>query len=344
MARALAVSGGSSKGSFAVGVAQGLRDRFGVTFDLVAGTSTGAILAPFVLTNQLDRAEELYTSFSTDDCFVRQDAVTALQTGFLLDTTPLRALLTQFYDAAMFAAVQTAVASGKRLYLAAVNFETKALTYFHVGPPPVIAPGRATRPVTTPAELVDAVLASASQPAIMRLPVIGGQRYCDGGVRETAPVRVVVDNGATEVFAVVLSPDPETAPVAPAPSGLLGAAGRALDLVLTEVVRDDVAEAQEAAATARYVADVRARLAQRLAPNAAAVAAQVFAELAAEYPLAGVRTAAVRVIRPAADLIADSLAFTRADMRRMVRLGLERVPQLFPNGLPPVGGARAPVA
>ena len=41
MTRALAVSGGSSKGAFAVGVAQGLRERFGWTFDLVAGTSTG---------------------------------------------------------------------------------------------------------------------------------------------------------------------------------------------------------------------------------------------------------------------------------------------------------------
>src|SRR6476469_5325369 len=159
----LAVSGGSSKGAFAVGVAQRLRERFGVQIDLVAGTSTGAVLAPFVVAGQLDRAEELYTSFSTDDCFIRQDAVTALQRGFLLDTSPLRTLLTRFYDAPLFAAVQRAVAAGRTMYLAAVNVDTRELTYFHVGPPPRVASGRRTMPVRTPGELVDAVMASASQ-------------------------------------------------------------------------------------------------------------------------------------------------------------------------------------
>jgi predicted acylesterase/phospholipase RssA len=293
MARALAVSGGSSKGAFAVGVAQRLRDRFGMTFDLVAGTSTGAVLAPFVVTNQLDRAEELYTAFSTDDCFVRQDAVTALQTGFLLDTAPLAALLDRFYDAALFDAVRRAVDAGARLYLAAVCLETGALTYFHVGPPPRVADGRATRELGTRADLVEAVLASASQPVIMRLPTIDGRRYCDGGVRETAPIRVVIDNGATDVVAVVLSPAPDGEAV-PVGSGLVATAGRTLDLLLTEIVRDDIVEAQ-AAGSAR-----------------------------------------VTLVRPRAELIEDALEFTRADMRRMVRLGLERVDELFPDGTAPI--------
>jgi predicted acylesterase/phospholipase RssA len=291
MTRALAVSGGGSKGAFAVGVAQGLRDRFGMTFDLVAGTSTGAILAPMVVTNRLDRAEELYTSFSTEDCFVRQDAVTALQTGFLLDTAPLRAILDRFYDDELFDAVRQAVGGERRLYVTAVCLETGALTYFHVGPPPRVPAGRVTREIQTRPELVDAVLASASQPVIMRLPTIDGQRYCDGGVRETAPIQVVVDNGATDVVAIVLSPEPDGSPV-PVGAGLLPTASRTLDLLLTEIVRDDIVEAQ-AAGSAR-----------------------------------------ITLVRPREDLIADSLEFTRADMRRMVRLGLERVDELFPDAAP----------
>jgi NTE family protein len=329
----LAVSGGSSKGAFAVGVAQRLRERFGVTIDLVAGTSTGAVLAPFVIGGQLDRAEELYTSFSTDDCFIRQDAVTALQRGFLLDTAPLRELLTRFYDAALFAAIERAAAAGRTMYLAAVNVDTRQLTYFHVGPPPRVAAGRVTIPVRSAAELVEAVLASASQPALMPLPTIGGRRYCDGGVRETAPIRVLVDNGATDVFAVVLTPEPTGAPE-PVSSSLIGTAGRTLDLLLAEVVRDDIEEAMTAAAAVRHAALVRSRLRSALdGPTFARVDA-VLTELSAQNPFAGITTARVHLIRPAAELIADALEFTRADMRRMVRLGLERVDALFPNGLP----------
>ena len=141
------------------------------------------------------------------------------------------------------------------------------------------------------AALVDAVLASASQPAIMRPPTIGGVRYCDGGVRETAPIRVVVDNGATDVVAVVLSPEPDGSPV-PLGAGRLATASRANDLLLTEIVRDDIVEAQSAGA------------------------------------------ARIALERPHDDVIADALEFTRADMRRMVRLGLERVDELFPDAPP----------
>lgn len=329
----LAVSGGSSKGAFAVGVAQRLREALGVEIDLVAGTSTGAVLAPFVIAGQLDRAEELYTSFSTTDCFVKQDAVTALQRGFLLDTAPLRALLSAFYDDALFAAIERAGAAGRTMYLAAVNVDTKQLTYFHVGSPPRVAPGRITIPIRTRAELVAAVLASASQPVLMPLPVIGGHRYCDGGVRETAPIRVVVDNGATEVFAVVLTPEP-TGAAEPVSPSLVATAGRTLDLLLAEVVRDDIEEAMTAAAAVRHRQLVRARLQSALPAAAFAQADAVLAALAAEDPFDSIATARVHLIRPAAELIDDALDFTRADMRRMVRLGLERVDALFPNGLP----------
>jgi len=297
MTRALAVSGGGSKGAFAVGVLQRLRERDPLlTFDIVSGTSTGALLAPFALTDRLDRAAELYTSFSTDDCFVRQDAVTAFQRGFLMDTAPLRELLEQFVDDELFDAVRHAVDGGKRMYVTAIHLETGALTYFHVGPPPRVPAeaGRATREVRTRAALVDAVLASASQPVIMPLVAIDGQHYCDGGVRETAPIRVVLDSGATDVLAVVLSPEPTGDPLPDFRATLVGTLSRTLDLLLTEVVRDDIAEA-------------------------------------ASIP--GVRVA---LVRPRANLIDDALEFTRADMRRMLRLGLERADELFPDGLTPV--------
>jgi predicted acylesterase/phospholipase RssA len=47
MTRPLVISGGGAKGACAAGVLDTLMIREGLTFDLVSGTSTGAILAPF---------------------------------------------------------------------------------------------------------------------------------------------------------------------------------------------------------------------------------------------------------------------------------------------------------
>jgi predicted acylesterase/phospholipase RssA len=47
MKRALVISGGGSKGAFAVGILQRLRILFPTLhFDMIIGTSTGALIAP----------------------------------------------------------------------------------------------------------------------------------------------------------------------------------------------------------------------------------------------------------------------------------------------------------
>lgn len=45
---ALVISGGGSKGSFAVGVAEHLVGTLGLDFDIYAGTSTGALITPML--------------------------------------------------------------------------------------------------------------------------------------------------------------------------------------------------------------------------------------------------------------------------------------------------------
>ena len=53
MSRALVVSGGGSKGAYAVGVAKVLMNEGDLTFDVVSGTSTGGLICPFVAAKRI---------------------------------------------------------------------------------------------------------------------------------------------------------------------------------------------------------------------------------------------------------------------------------------------------
>ena len=138
-------------------------------------------------------------------------------------------------------------------------------------------------------------MASAMQPVLMSPVVIEGASYVDGGVRKTVAIKVAMDNGATDVYAVVLTAENEAADAGPF-TDLAAILKRTIDLFGQEIVLGEIRRAQ-------------------LSP------------------------ASLHVIRPANKLLADSLKFSTADMRRMVRQGRERVdelwPALAPNAPPP---------
>lgn len=68
MAKAIILSGGGSKGAWGVGVAQALLAS-GKTYDIAIGTSTGALMAPFILTGEIDALIDGYTSVDQESIF-----------------------------------------------------------------------------------------------------------------------------------------------------------------------------------------------------------------------------------------------------------------------------------
>lgn len=331
---ALVVSGGSSKGAFAVGAAQSLRDDYGVgPFDMVAGTSTGAIIAPLAALGRLDELERLYTSFETTAVFiVLNDALEIFRRGYLLDSAPLRATLNAEYSPALFNDLVAAGRAGKQMIVTACELQSGRVTYFHIGPPPAVTPDRVLVEITSRELLVQAVMASAMQPVLMPLEVIDGRQYCDGGVRETAPIDVVVGAGATDVYAVVLTAESEAAIVGPV-NGLVAGLERTIDLFTQEVVRDDMASPTLARDVVVHAAALRAALVARF-PGQVGTIDGAFASVAATDPYRAAHIVQLHIIRPKAKLLDDSLHFTRDDMRRMVGLGRERVQELFGAAIP----------
>jgi NTE family protein len=67
--RALVVSGGGSKGSFAGGVAQYLMEEENKTYDLFLGTSTGSLLIPHLAVNNIPKVYDIFTNVNQKTIF-----------------------------------------------------------------------------------------------------------------------------------------------------------------------------------------------------------------------------------------------------------------------------------
>ena len=67
--RAMVISGGGSKGSFAGGVAQYLMKEKGYDYDLFLGTSTGSLLISHLALQKIEKIKEVYTSVNQKSIF-----------------------------------------------------------------------------------------------------------------------------------------------------------------------------------------------------------------------------------------------------------------------------------
>ncbi|MGM0392721.1 MAG: patatin-like phospholipase family protein, partial [Bacteroidota bacterium] len=67
--RALVISGGGSKGAFAGGVAQYLREVEGKDYDLYLGTSTGSLLISHLALDKTQKIKEVFTSVTQKSIF-----------------------------------------------------------------------------------------------------------------------------------------------------------------------------------------------------------------------------------------------------------------------------------
>jgi NTE family protein len=128
-----------------------------------------------------------------------------------------------------------AIAQRIAALLADISREREALAEcIRQNPPPAEGP-----PVEI--DYADGVMASASIPGIFRaVPLVDGETYVDGGVRDVLPLQAAVDLGANVVYAVVASKaDPEQAPSYRSGSMLEIAARALVDISISEVQRDD---------------------------------------------------------------------------------------------------------
>jgi len=207
---ALVVSGGGSKGAFAVGVIKYIQANLpAIKFDTFCGTSTGSLIVPLVAMGEMDLLEKLYTTKKTEDIILTGNVINRfINNNSLFNVSPLAQQITDIYTDARF---NKLVKSKKEVFITAVCLQTGRITYFTTTGMPAVNTDYDVVKMKDGQTLREAVLASSCQPVF--LPPIEVQavpekprQFVDGGLREYAPIQLAIDNGATDIYAILLTP------------------------------------------------------------------------------------------------------------------------------------------
>ena len=187
--RILVVGGGGSRGAWGVGFIQQLVEKNQVTYPFAIGTSTGSLMAPFIVLQRYDLLKAAYTSVSQKDIFDVNPFTTDGNLRALLiiwrmiigkktfgESNALRSLIKKWFTATDYDQIKK---MGSEFMVTCVNYKNGEVCYECSGN------------VSSYERMVDWIWASANEPLFMSFVGKGfleGGSYVDGGVRQNVPV------------------------------------------------------------------------------------------------------------------------------------------------------------
>ena len=241
--KALIISGGGARGAFAVGAIKALQENHMLDFDLVAGSSTGALIVPLVVMKEVDTLIQIYSSTSTKQVVRKRCLPWALLFGdSIFDTAPLAKLIETFLpDEKALSVLQ----SKTKIYLATIELQSGKAVYFSNDKSLRSDLDTAFQKITSPQMLRDAMLASSNQPIFMPPVTINGRQYMDGGLRDISPVKVAVLAKIPEIIIIDMIPE-ENEYDNRLFKRIPEIVGRGLEIMSKEIVDGDIAQAQKA--------------------------------------------------------------------------------------------------
>jgi predicted patatin/cPLA2 family phospholipase len=132
----LAISGGGANGAFGAGLlvgwtAAGTRPEF----SMVTGISTGALSAPFAFLgpDYDDELKAVYTTTSTAMIARKRNLLAAAFSDSMVDTAPLRKLITSYITTDVIEAIAREHLRGRRLNIGTVNLDAGRSVIWSIG-------------------------------------------------------------------------------------------------------------------------------------------------------------------------------------------------------------------
>ncbi|WP_299365954.1 patatin-like phospholipase family protein [Winogradskyella sp.] len=206
--RALVISGGGSKGSFAGGVAQYLMEREKRKYDMFLGTSTGSLLVPHLAANDIPKLYDIFTNVQQKDIFsispfvqrkkgdrefVSIDFVNSLWQFIKMKRTfgESKALKRNIRKNFTFEEYQKIKATKHDVVVTVSNLSMNRVEYKSIND-------------CSYEEFCNWIWISCNYIPFMSLAKVDGYEYADGGLGCVIPIREAILRGATEVDAIVL--------------------------------------------------------------------------------------------------------------------------------------------
>ncbi len=207
MKKALVFCGGGAKGSYEAGVWQYLNER-GLKFDIVTGTSIGALNAAMYAQDTFDKDLEVWNTITLDkimkDAFKYDEKVSLKYTlkqkqnlmGFLGSYfTKLGGDISPFYELVdKYIIPEKIINSNVLCGIITTKF-------------PQFSGKEVLLNELSPKLLKKYLIASASAFPIFQVCKIGKESYIDGGYADNLPINYAIELGASEIVAIDLSPN-----------------------------------------------------------------------------------------------------------------------------------------
>lgn len=298
---AIVLSGGGAKGAFQVGALDALVHKYGVKPKIVVGTSTGAIQALAVAQGDVDRLVEIWCAIRGNNDIYRDRiglAGAILGAKSLYNTAPLRKLLRDLYDPAKITASETELRLGV-VCLQSGEFRTidqsvPGLDYW--------------------------VYASCAMPVFFDpLETSDRQQWVDGGVRDVTPLGSALELNPSGVLVIRAAPPPGS-PTTKTSGGMIPLGLRAIDILQSEVSRNDLQNAQLINDMLKARGEVFTAL--RTAGHTTVEAMKLLT--AFDRQLSRYRFAPICVLEPEEDLY-DTLEFNPALLAKAMQAGRDAV-------------------
>jgi NTE family protein len=271
MSNGLVLTGGGARGAYQAGVLRAVGDLHGhgpLPFKVVTGTSSGSINGAYLAGKAEDFQAAtaglwaLWEAISLDKVY-RTDAATMVKVGAgwlanlslggwmgsghpqsLLDTTPLRTLLTKALD---LERAQCNIASGmlNALAVSTTRLDTGLGVTFYDANPEVLPWVRRTRTSEQAHITLDHVVASAAIPIFFPATSIAGVWYGDGGVRMHSPLSPAIHLGARRILAIGVQRAAGRPALVPAPyPSTADMVGLLLDALFMDALDADIERAE----------------------------------------------------------------------------------------------------
>ena len=204
--RALVLSGGGSMGAWAGGVIQHLIEDLEKDYDIFIGTSTGSLLAPLTSIREIEILKEGYTNIRNQDIFNispftkkgKPNLFRMLLRAVMLKKTfgeskTLRETIKRYFKEEHFERLKR---KEKEVIAVVANLTDEKMEY-----------KSSLNPDMTYEDFVDWLWASCNAEMYTSILEKNGNEYADGAIYQDIPIQIAIDNDATDIDVIVLSPE-----------------------------------------------------------------------------------------------------------------------------------------
>lgn len=242
--RALVISGGASKGAFAGGIIEHLLNERGKDYDLLLGTSTGALIVPFVAIREIAKLKKTFTNIRQKDIFNVSPFIIRKHRGMYISKMNHLGMIRQFITGKKsfgesknlrkliertltYEDFEDIKQSGKEVLVTVSNLTTRRVQYKSIFDYDY-------------QDFLDWMWASCNIVPFMSLVKKDGQEYADGSFGEYIPIQHAINKGATKIDVIILNPKDLDVNSLPSKSPF-DVLTKTFDFMLGQIEKDDIA-------------------------------------------------------------------------------------------------------